>query len=67
MSGQGFRPKTANRLLMIGQGYAGKAALERRTISVHDSRGRAVASCSRQFHPGKFADYCAIPLISRAG
>jgi HD-GYP domain-containing protein (c-di-GMP phosphodiesterase class II) len=66
-AGQGFQAKRLQLSpVMIGQGYAGRAALERRTISISD-----LAS-----HPGdslfpanivqeKFATYYAVPLITK--
>ncbi len=67
MSGQGFQAKKPQTIsLMIGQGYAGKAALERRTISVHDfERQGGGFMFPANFIQEKFADYCAIPLISK--
>ena len=66
-AGQGFQTKKAQRLpLMIGQGFAGKAALERRTISIPD--------LGKQTHnpifaidllQENFANYYAVPLIAK--
>jgi GAF domain-containing protein len=67
-AGHGFRA-TANlapAAVMIGQGYAGTAALERRTVSVPALDERQAGSL---FSPGlareKFASYYAIPLITK--
>ncbi len=66
-AGQGFQ---AQRLqlspVMIGQGYAGRAALERRTISISDLASHPGDS----FFPAnivqeKFATYYAVPLITK--
>jgi HD-GYP domain-containing protein (c-di-GMP phosphodiesterase class II) len=66
-AGQGFqtkRPQPAS--LMIGQGYAGKAALERRTISVADFNNQpAELLFSAHIAQEKFANYCAVPLITK--
>jgi PAS domain S-box-containing protein len=66
-SGQGFKTKQALPLpLMIGQGYAGKAALERRTISIPDLKIEPVET---QFTPDlpleRFANYYAVPVIAK--
>ena len=67
VAGQGFQTKKPLPVsLMIGQGYAGKAALERRTISVPDFGNQSRNSMPYAV-PGaeKFAYYCAIPLIAK--
>ena len=52
--------------LMIGQGYAGKAALERRTISVSDFAGQPAGFLfPLNLVSEKFANYCAVPLIAK--
>jgi HD-GYP domain-containing protein (c-di-GMP phosphodiesterase class II) len=66
-AGHGFRTMTFQpAAVMIGQGFAGTAALQRRTVSVPDLDGRHTGSL---FSPGlareKFASYYAIPLISK--
>jgi HD-GYP domain-containing protein (c-di-GMP phosphodiesterase class II) len=66
-SGQGFKTKQVQPLpLMIGQGYAGKAALERRTISIPDLK---MQPAETQFTPDlpleKFANYYAVPVIAK--
>jgi HD-GYP domain-containing protein (c-di-GMP phosphodiesterase class II) len=65
--GHGFRTMTFQpAAVMIGQGFAGTAALQRRTVSVPDLDGRHTGSL---FSPGlareKFASYYAIPLIAK--
>jgi PAS domain S-box-containing protein len=65
IAGQGFQVKRLDpQPVMIGQGYAGKAALERRTISIPDL-GRRLADSL--FPPNlvqeKFANYYAVPMI----
>jgi PAS domain S-box-containing protein len=66
-SGQGFQAQKLQPVpVMIGQGYAGKAALERRTINVSNPgigpRDVVVFPNATQ---EKFANYCAIPLIAK--
>ncbi len=66
-AGQGFQTKKPQTMsLMIGQGFAGKAALERRTISVPDLGSQ---SADFLFSPvlgqEKFANYYAVPLITK--
>jgi GAF domain-containing protein len=66
-AGHGFRTyNLAPAAVMIGQGYAGTAALERRTVSVPALDGQQVSSL---FSPGlareNFASYYAIPLITK--
>ena len=67
VAGQGFQVKNPQPVsLMIGQGYAGKAALERRTISVPNLNGQTgnLPPCVN-LGGEKFANYCAIPLIAK--
>jgi HD-GYP domain-containing protein (c-di-GMP phosphodiesterase class II) len=66
-AGQGFQTKRPQPLsLMIGQGYAGKAALERRTISVPNLESQPAGFLfSPNFVQEKFANYCAVPLIAK--
>ena len=66
-SGQGFEAREPQPLpVMIGQGYAGKAALERRTISIPDL---ASQPSDPYLAPGllqeKFANYYAVPVIAK--
>ena len=66
-AGQGFQStKSQGLALMIGQGYAGKAALERRTISIPDL-GKQPAEPVFAFDlvREKFANYYAVPLIAK--
>ena len=67
-AGHGFRAlNTQPASVMIGQGYAGTAALERRTVSV-PVLGRSPGPLAL-FSPGlareNFASYYAIPLITK--
>ena len=66
-AGQGFQTKKAQRLpLMIGQGFAGKAALERRTISIPDLGNQPHNSIFVfDLIQEKFANYYAVPLIAK--
>jgi len=66
-AGHGFRMMTfQHAAVMIGQGYAGTAALERRTVSVPTLDDQQAGFL---FTPGlareKFASYYAIPLIAK--
>jgi len=66
-AGHGFRTMTFHHIaVMIGQGYAGTAALERRTVSIPTLDDQQAGSL---FSPGlvreKFASYYAVPLISK--
>ncbi len=66
-AGQGFQAKRPQLMsVMIGQGYAGKAALERRTISVPDFESQpAEFLFPSNLIQEKFANYYAVPLISK--
>jgi HD-GYP domain-containing protein (c-di-GMP phosphodiesterase class II) len=66
-SGQGFQFKQPQPLpLMIGQGYAGKAALERRTISVPGPGSQPnEALLATDLFQEKFASYYAVPVIAK--
>ena len=66
-AGLGFHTMTYQpAAMMIGQGFAGTAALQRRTVSVPDLDFRHTGSL---FSPGlareKFASYYAVPLITK--
>jgi PAS domain S-box-containing protein len=66
-AGYGFQTSVPQRLpLRIGQGYAGKAALERRTISISDL-GKQPEETFLSFDLLKenFANYYAVPLIAK--
>ena len=65
-AGQGFQVDPQPSPVMIGQGYAGKAALERRTISVPNPE--KLPSNSLSVHDPlqeKFANYYAVPLMAK--
>jgi PAS domain S-box-containing protein len=66
-AGHGFPTRTLQPLpLMIGQGYAGKAALERRTISIPDLGSQPVnLFLAPDLLREKFANYYAVPLIAK--
>jgi PAS domain S-box-containing protein len=66
-AGQGFHTKQSQPLpVMIGQGYAGKAALERRTINVPDLGIQPADSVlSHNLLGEKFANYYAVPVIAK--
>jgi HD-GYP domain-containing protein (c-di-GMP phosphodiesterase class II) len=66
-AGHGFHTMTSQpAAVMIGQGFAGTAALQKRTVSVPDLDSRHTGSL---FSPGlareKFASYYAIPLLAK--
>jgi PAS domain S-box-containing protein len=65
--GQGFQVRQPQPLpVMMGQGYAGKAALERRTISFPGLENQPTDTL---FAPGllqeKFSNYYAVPVIAK--
>lgn len=65
--GQGFRTPGFQRAPMrIGQGYAGTAALERRTVSASesDSRGAGILA-KRELLAEGFVSYYAVPLLAK--
>jgi len=66
-SGQGFQTRQTQPLpVMIGQGYAGKAALERRTIIIPDLENQPTNSLSApDLLREKFSNYYAVPVIAK--
>jgi PAS domain S-box-containing protein len=66
-AGQGFQTRTFQPVpVMIGQGYAGKAALERRTISIPDLGSQPLGALLIPNQLGeKCANYYAVPLIAK--
>lgn len=66
-SGQGFQTRQTQPLpVMIGQGYAGKAALERRTINIPDLGSQPSNSLSApDLLREKFSNYYAVPVIAK--
>jgi PAS domain S-box-containing protein len=67
VAAQGFQTKQPQPVpVMIGQGYAGKAALERRTISVPDLGNLPENLGAAPNHlREKFGNYYAVPLIAK--
>jgi HD-GYP domain-containing protein (c-di-GMP phosphodiesterase class II) len=67
ITGQGFQVKKIQPIpLMVGQGYAGKAALERRTINVFDPGNHpADLIVPTNIVQEKISNYCAVPLIAK--
>jgi PAS domain S-box-containing protein len=65
-SGLGFQKRNQPSPVMIGQGIAGRAALERRTISISELENQSLESL---FPPTlvqeNFANYYAVPLIAK--
>jgi PAS domain S-box-containing protein len=66
-AGQGFKTARPQRIpLMIGQGYAGKAAFERRTISIPDlGKQSEEALFPYDLLKEKFENYYGVPLITK--
>ncbi len=66
-AGQGFRTATLLRTsLMIGQGYAGQAALKRHTVSVPDINSLSPDPLRLpSFIQEGFSSYYAVPLIAK--
>ncbi len=66
-AGQGFQTSKSQRVpVKIGQGYAGKAALERRTISVSDvEKQQADSLFTFDLLRERFGIYYAVPLIAK--
>jgi HD-GYP domain-containing protein (c-di-GMP phosphodiesterase class II) len=66
-AGQGFQSNQPQPLpLMIGQGHAGKAALERRTIIIPDLENQPTDSLiAPAMLREKFANYYAVPVIAK--
>ncbi|HVM70882.1 MAG TPA: HD domain-containing phosphohydrolase [Anaerolineales bacterium] len=67
VSGQGFESRQPQPSpLMIGQGYAGKAALERRMINVPDLENQPAHSFpTHGVIQEKFSNYYAVPVIAK--
>ncbi len=65
--GQGFRtPGFQRTAVRIGQGFAGTAALERRTISSMDLNARSLGvPASRELAGEGFVSYYAVPLLAK--
>jgi HD-GYP domain-containing protein (c-di-GMP phosphodiesterase class II) len=66
-AGQGFQTAGLKHMpLLVGQGYAGIAALEKRTVKIPDLRGRRTDYLrSPDFLQEGFASYYAVPLIAK--
>ena len=66
-AGQGFQTSGLKHMpLLVGQGYAGIAALEKRTVKIPDLRGRRTDYLrSPDFIQEGFASYYAVPLIAK--
>ncbi len=66
-AGQGFQTsRFQHTTLMIGQGYAGQAALKRHTVSVPDlAGGQSSYVGSSSFLQEGFSSYYAVPLIAK--
>jgi PAS domain S-box-containing protein len=66
-AGRGFRTDALKHTqLRLGEGYAGKAALEQHTFSILDLRNRKTDFLrSPLFHSEGFVSYLAVPLITK--
>jgi PAS domain S-box-containing protein len=66
-SGQGFQTRQFQPMpVMIGQGHAGRAALERRTINIPDLGNQPTGSpLAPDLLLEKFANYYAVPVIAK--
>ncbi len=66
-AGQGFRSKVIARMpVRLGEGYAGRAAMERRTIHVPDLRRRGTDIMRMPiFQEETFVSYYAVPLLAK--
>ncbi|RPI78402.1 MAG: GAF domain-containing protein, partial [Chloroflexi bacterium] len=69
VTGNGFRTNTISRSrLRLGEGHAGLAALERRTIHIANLQESGDTSLRRAFISAEgFITYYAIPLIAKGG
>jgi response regulator RpfG family c-di-GMP phosphodiesterase len=67
LTGRGLRTTALQHTrLRLGAGYAGQAALERRTISVSNLRdAKGELERSRQFADEEFVSYFATPLVAK--
>ncbi len=67
MIGKGFRTNMLQHTqLRLGEGYAGRAALERKTIHISDIRRRGTDFLrSPSFREEAFISYFAVPLIAK--
>lgn len=67
VAGLGFRTRNLRHVpVMIGQGFAGQAALERRTVSIPDFESQlAELQSAPAILQEKFTSYHAIPLIAK--
>lgn len=71
ITGKGFRARSLQKTqTWLGQNYAGQAALDRRTILIHDCRtAKHPPAITPAFmsiiQTEKFIGYCAVPLIAK--
>ncbi len=65
-AGRGFRTKEIERLnLRLGEGYAGKVALERRTRTIRDLASFRESGRATTLAGEGFVTYCGVPLIAK--
>ncbi|HEX6304160.1 MAG TPA: HD domain-containing phosphohydrolase [Anaerolineales bacterium] len=66
-AGKGFRTQALrHEQFRLGQGYAGRAAQERRLTKIADLRhDQTDVSRSAFFHAEAFVSYCAVPLLAK--
>ena len=66
IAGRGFRSKTVEGLeLRLGEGYAGRAALERRILYIPDLRVEESSDSVRAWGDEDFVCYYGVPLIAQ--
>ncbi|MCI0475612.1 MAG: PAS domain S-box protein, partial [Anaerolineales bacterium] len=66
VAGRGFRTKEIERLsLRLGEGYAGKVALERRTLTIRNLAASQETGRATILAGEGFVAYCGVPLIAK--
>ncbi len=66
-AGRGFRtPSLQHTHLRLGEGHAGRAALERRMVTIGDlNQNQSEFDHAPQFKSEEFVSYCAVPFIAK--
>jgi GAF domain-containing protein len=64
-AGRGFRSRDAKRSVHLGEGIAGRAAIERQIIAIPDVRQTERAIAIPHFADDKFAACFAVPMLAR--
>ena len=67
VTGKGFRTNILQHIhLRLGEGYAGRAALDRKTVQIRDLRGRTTDFLRNPgFRDEDFVSYFAVPLVAK--